>query len=176
MAGTIIDMSKIKQLRHLKKAGVSNRQIAKGLRMSRDKANEYVNRAESDPLGIEGLLKLDDPVLEKRLHPGNPAYTDERLGTVSKSVSGLKVRQLLRFCKYVNISVKAGQAALTFSIREECLVAINPRKLPAVTVLVHRRLPHERQHGLVAGHGPAHPCHAAEVLLQALYPVRRVYH
>ena len=47
MAGTIIDMSKIKQLLHLKKAGVSNRQIAKDLKMSRDKANEYVNRAES---------------------------------------------------------------------------------------------------------------------------------
>ena len=60
MAGTIIDMSKIKQLLHLKKAGVSNRQIAKDLKMSRDKANEYVNRAESDPLGIDGLLKLDD--------------------------------------------------------------------------------------------------------------------
>lgn len=68
MAGTIIDMSKIKQLLHLKKAGVSNRQIAKDLKMSRDKANEYVNRAESDPLGIDGLLKLDDPVLEKRFH------------------------------------------------------------------------------------------------------------
>lgn len=79
MAGTIIDMSKIKQLLHLKKVGVSNRQIAKDLKMSRDKANEYVNRAESDPLGIDGLLKLDDPVLEKRFHPGNPAYTDERM-------------------------------------------------------------------------------------------------
>lgn len=79
MAETIIDMSKIKQLLHLKKAGVSNKQIAKDLKMSRDKANEYVNRAESDPLGIDGLLKLDDPVLEKRFHPGNPAYTDERM-------------------------------------------------------------------------------------------------
>lgn len=54
MAGTIIDMSKIKQLLHLKKAGISNRQIAKDLKMSRDKANEYVNRAENDPLDIEG--------------------------------------------------------------------------------------------------------------------------
>lgn len=36
MAGTIIDMSKIKQLLHLKKAGVSNMQIAKDLKMSRD--------------------------------------------------------------------------------------------------------------------------------------------
>ena len=84
MAGTIIDMSKIKQLLHLKKAGVSNRQIAKDLKMSRDKANEYVNRAESDPLGIDGLLQLDDPVLEKRFHPGNPAYTDERMETFLK--------------------------------------------------------------------------------------------
>lgn len=63
MAGTIIDMSKIKQLLHLKKADVPNRQIAKDLKMSRDKANEYVNRAENYPLGIEGLLKLDDPIL-----------------------------------------------------------------------------------------------------------------
>lgn len=66
MAGTIIDMSKIKQLLQLKKAGISNRQIAKDLKMSRDKANEYVRRAETDPLGIEGLLKLNDPVLEIR--------------------------------------------------------------------------------------------------------------
>ena len=35
-------------------------------------------------------------------------YIEELYGTVSKSVSGLKVRQLLRFCKYINISVKAG--------------------------------------------------------------------
>ena len=40
--------------------------------MSRDKANEYVNRAESDPLGIDVLLQLDDPVLEKRFHPAIP--------------------------------------------------------------------------------------------------------
>ena len=72
-------MSKIKQLLQMKKSGVSNRQIAKDLKMSRDKANEYARRAESDPLGIDGLLKLDDPVLEKRFHPGNPAYTDERM-------------------------------------------------------------------------------------------------
>ena len=70
-------MSKIKQLLQLKKDGVSNRQIARGLKMSRDKANEYVQRAESDPLGIDGLLRLDDPVLEKCFHLGNPAYSDD---------------------------------------------------------------------------------------------------
>lgn len=84
MAGTIIDMSKIKQLLQLKKSGVTNRQIAKDLKMSRDKANEYAKMAEKDPLGIDGLLKLDDPVLERRFHPGNPAYSDERMETFLK--------------------------------------------------------------------------------------------
>ena len=79
MAGTAIDMSKVKQLLQLKQSGMSNRQIAKTLGISRDKANEFVKQAESDPLGIEGLLKLDDPVLDKRMHPGNPVYTDERM-------------------------------------------------------------------------------------------------
>lgn len=81
MAGTIIDMSKIKQLLQLKKDGVSNRQIAKTLMMSRDKANEYVKLSEKDTLGIDELLRLDDPVLEKRFHCGNPAYSDERMKT-----------------------------------------------------------------------------------------------
>ena len=34
--------------------------------------------AEADPLSLDELLKLDDPVLEKRLTDGNPAYTDKR--------------------------------------------------------------------------------------------------
>lgn len=42
MAGNIIDMSKIKQLLQLKKLGLSNSQIAKELKISRDKTNEYV--------------------------------------------------------------------------------------------------------------------------------------
>ena len=37
MAGTIIDMSKIKQFLQLKKSGVSNRQIARDLQMNCDK-------------------------------------------------------------------------------------------------------------------------------------------
>ena len=81
MAGNIIDMSKIKQLLQLKKSGLSNRQIAKDLKISRDKTNEYVRMAELDSLDIDALLRLDDPVLEKRFHPGNPAYSDSRMGT-----------------------------------------------------------------------------------------------
>ena len=87
MAGNIIDMSKIKQLLQLKKSGLSNRQIAKDLKISRDKTNEYVRMAELDSLDIDALLRLDDPVLEKRFHPGNPAYSDSRMGTfLSKPV------------------------------------------------------------------------------------------
>ena len=81
MAGKIIDMSRIKQLLQLKKSGLSNRQIAKDLKISRDKTNEYVRMAELDSLDIDALLRLDDPVLEKRFHPGNPAYTDSRMET-----------------------------------------------------------------------------------------------
>ena len=56
MAGTIIDMSKIKQLLQLKKAGISNRQIAKDLKMSRDKANEYIRRKRLP--GINVTLRM----------------------------------------------------------------------------------------------------------------------
>ena len=79
MAGTSIDMSKVKQLLQLKQSGMSNRQIAMTLGISRDKANEFVRQAESDPSGIAGLLKLEDTVPDKRLHPGHPACTDERM-------------------------------------------------------------------------------------------------
>ena len=43
-------MSRIKQLLQLKKLGLSNRQIAKELKISRDKTNEYVRMAELDSL------------------------------------------------------------------------------------------------------------------------------
>ncbi len=79
MAGTAIDMSKVKQLLQLKQSGRSNRQIAKTQGISRDKANEFVKYVESDPSGISGLLKLDEPVIKKRLHPSNPAYADDRM-------------------------------------------------------------------------------------------------
>lgn len=49
MAGKTIDMSRIKQLLQLKKLGLSNRQIAKELKISRDKTNEYVRMAELVP-------------------------------------------------------------------------------------------------------------------------------
>jgi hypothetical protein len=81
MAGKIIDMSTIKQILQLNLTGLFNRQIAKELHISRDKVNEYVSIAGNDRLGITGLIKIDDPVLERRFHPGNPAYSDKRMDT-----------------------------------------------------------------------------------------------
>jgi len=72
-------MSKIKQMLQLSRDGVSNRQIAKRLLISRDKVNEFVKAANEDPVGLPDLLKMEDPVLERRFHPGNPAYSDERM-------------------------------------------------------------------------------------------------
>ena len=78
MAGKTKEMSKIKQLLLLKKEGVSNRKAAELLGMNKETANTYVNKARADELGIEGLLALDDPILEHRLKGGNPAYSDHR--------------------------------------------------------------------------------------------------
>lgn len=78
MAGKTKDMSQIKQMLLLKKQGVSNRKIAKAVGINKETVNNYISKAVSDELGIEGLLKLDDPILERRLKGGNAAYTDER--------------------------------------------------------------------------------------------------
>jgi transposase len=78
MAGKTKEMSQIKQLLLLKKEGVSNRKAADMIGINKETANNYVRKAYADELGIDGLLKLDDPVLEHRLKGGNPAYTDQR--------------------------------------------------------------------------------------------------
>ena len=78
MAGKTKEMSQIKQLLLLKKEGVSNRKAAAIVGINKETVNNYVKKALADELGIEGLLKLDDPVLEHRLKGGNPAYPDRR--------------------------------------------------------------------------------------------------
>lgn len=78
MAGKTKDMSKIKQLLQLHHQGVSNRKIAVRLGVNKETVNNYVRGAESDTLGIKGLLELQSPILKHRLKGGSPAYTDER--------------------------------------------------------------------------------------------------
>ena len=78
MAGKTKEMSQIKQLLLLKKEGVSNRKAAAIVGINKETVNNYVKKALADELGIEGLLKLDGPVLEHRLKGGSPAYADKR--------------------------------------------------------------------------------------------------
>ena len=40
--------------------------------------NGYLAKLAASPLNIESLLTLDDPVLEGKFHPGNPAYKEVR--------------------------------------------------------------------------------------------------
>ena len=78
MAGKCKEMSKIKQVIRLYKDGMSKRAIGRELGLYKGTVNKYVGLAEADPLSLDELLKLEDPVLEKRLTGGNPAYSDKR--------------------------------------------------------------------------------------------------
>jgi len=84
MAAKGIEMSKFKELVRLHKDKVSNRSIGIALNLNKKTVNKYVKIADEDPLGLDGLLKLDDPVLEHRLKSGNPAYSDLRFDDLSE--------------------------------------------------------------------------------------------
>ena len=73
-------MSQIKQLLLLKKEGVSNRKAAGIIGINKETVNNYVRKDLADSLGIDGLLRLVDPVFEHRLKGGSPAYPDRRFG------------------------------------------------------------------------------------------------
>lgn len=78
MAGITTDMSKIKQLlRYLKEGKTSNRKIARIIGLNKETVNNYVRKIKADNMGIDGLLELDEPVLEHRLKGGSPAYPEE---------------------------------------------------------------------------------------------------
>lgn len=71
MAGKTKSMSQLKQLLLLKKQNVSNRKAATQVGMDKETVNNFVRKALADPLGIDGLLKLDAPVLEHHQKGGN---------------------------------------------------------------------------------------------------------
>lgn len=89
MAGKCKEMSKIKQVLRLHKDGMSNRRIGRELGLYKDTVNKYVKLAKSDPLGIDKLLEMDDPVLEWHLTGGNPAYSDERFQRLQKRLPSI---------------------------------------------------------------------------------------
>jgi len=63
--------------------GKSNREIARMLNINKETVNNYVKTLNEHPSEMEKLLELDDPELERKLHEGNPAYTDERFNEFS---------------------------------------------------------------------------------------------
>ena len=79
MAGKITSMSKIKQVLLMHRNGMSNRKIAATLSIDKCTVNEYVRKAKSSSMSLEGLLLLEEPELEAQMFAGNPAYTDERM-------------------------------------------------------------------------------------------------
>jgi transposase len=78
MAGTCKEMSKIKQVLRFHEDGFKNRAIGRKLGINKETVNKYVKLAKANPLGLDRLLEMDDPVLEWHLTGGNPAYSDPR--------------------------------------------------------------------------------------------------
>lgn len=79
MAGTVKEMSLIKQVLQLKQLGESNRGIARKLPINKETVNGYMNTINANGWDIGELLKIDDPELERMFHTGSPAYTDARM-------------------------------------------------------------------------------------------------
>ena len=79
MAGTVKEMSLIKQVLQLKQQGESNRGIARKLSINKETVNGYMNTIDANGWDIGELLKIDNPELERMFHAGSPAYTDARM-------------------------------------------------------------------------------------------------
>ncbi|WP_321321028.1 helix-turn-helix domain-containing protein [Labilibaculum sp.] len=78
MAGKPKPMSQIKQLLRLHQQGSPKKTIARDLGVSKNTVKAYLDKLSRLKTDVDSLLLLDDPVLEARFHPGNPAYKDER--------------------------------------------------------------------------------------------------
>lgn len=77
MAGKSIKMSKIKQLLRLHQQGESIRSLGRILGISRNTVKAYLTKLSVIDVGIDQLLALEDPLLEKQFHIGNPAYKED---------------------------------------------------------------------------------------------------
>jgi transposase len=86
MAGKPKSMSQIKQLLLLHQQGKGKKTIARMLGISKTTVKNYLNKLNylisplkgGKPLTIAELVKLENPVLEAKFHPGNPAYKEKR--------------------------------------------------------------------------------------------------
>jgi hypothetical protein len=103
MAGKPKSMSQIKQLLLLHQQGKGKKTIARLLGMSRATVKVYLQKLQlltssakgTKPFSVAELVKLEDPVLEAKFHPGNPAYKDGRYETFSTNL-GYYLKELKR--------------------------------------------------------------------------------
>lgn len=78
MATQPTKMNIIKQVLTGHKNGLSVRKMADMYSISPTTVQRYLKMASEDPLGIDALLRLEDPELNHRFNGGNPAYCDRR--------------------------------------------------------------------------------------------------
>lgn len=73
-------MTQIKQLIILHEQGKGRKAIAQTLGMSKNTVKSYLDKLHSlsHQLTAKELIKLENPELEAKFHPGNPAYKDDR--------------------------------------------------------------------------------------------------
>ena len=84
MAGTVKDMSLIKQVLQLKQLGESNRGISRKLPIDKETVNIYVRTMRANGWGVDELLRKDDPELERMFHAGSPAYSAPHTGRLQQ--------------------------------------------------------------------------------------------
>lgn len=65
-------MSQIKQLLRLHQQGKGKKFTSRQLGLSKNTVKTYLDKAALSGLRIDDLLALDDPLLEAKLHAGNP--------------------------------------------------------------------------------------------------------
>jgi len=71
-------MDKVRQILLLHAKGVSNREIARQMQVSKNTVNGYVKTAKADGMKVRDLARLEEPVLAYRMTGGEPSYKDAR--------------------------------------------------------------------------------------------------
>ena len=86
MAGKPKPMRQIKQLIRMQQQGCSIKLMARTLKMSKNTVKEYLAKIGQGGYKAEDLLAMEDPELERKLHAGNPAYSDQRFGWLKEQL------------------------------------------------------------------------------------------
>lgn len=108
MAGKSRPMSQIKQLIRLHRDKYPIKTIARHLSISKNTVKSYLKKVTDLNLSLERILELEDPVLERMVRSGNPAYRDdrfeylkERLPYYEKELSRIGVNRKLLWEEYL---------------------------------------------------------------------------